>query len=292
MFYRFSIFRRVLDAEMKEGTRLGIALANKKEEKQPVNEEDEKKFWTMGLLGKNSAKSLLNVVYFYNGKLFGLRASEHRNICLNNFEIGENYIRFEENVSKTYHGGLLDLKYEPRVVRHVCHEVGQKHYPCLVDMYRLYIGLVEIFGKGRGAFYFKPNAKKFSFDKCPVGINTLNEILPDMCKAAGLSRKTAHCLRVTCASTLFNAGVESKLIRDRTGHRSDALLKYEKAEEKVISHVSAILGPNAYTGKVDSEQETGVTKKKEFNCNLEKNSFSCMSFGDFNNCNVTFNVTK
>ena len=41
MFYRFSIFRRVLDAEMKEGTRLGIALGNKKEEKQPVNEEDE-----------------------------------------------------------------------------------------------------------------------------------------------------------------------------------------------------------------------------------------------------------
>ena len=104
-------------------------------------------------------------------------------------------------MSKTYHGGLLDLKY---VVKHVCHEVGQKHYPCLVDMYCLYIGLVEIFGKGRG---------------------------------------------------------------DRTGHRSDALLKYEKAEEKLISHVSAILGPNPYTGKVDSEQETGVTKKKEFNCN-------------------------
>ena len=37
------------------------------------------------VLGKNSAR--LNVVYFYNGKLFGLRASEHRNICLNNFEM-------------------------------------------------------------------------------------------------------------------------------------------------------------------------------------------------------------
>lgn len=56
----------------------------------------------------------------------------------------------------------------------------------LVDMYRLYIGLVKVFGKGTGAFYFKPNAKKFSFDKCPVGINTLNEILPDMCKAGGV----------------------------------------------------------------------------------------------------------
>ena len=146
-------------------------------------------------------------------------------------------------------------------------------------MYRLYIGLVEIFGKGMGTFYFKPNANKFSFDKCPVGINSLNQILPDMYKAAGLRHKTTHCLRVTCASSLFNARVDSKLIRDRTGHRSDVLLKHEKAEKKVISHVSAILGPNPYTGKVDSDQETVVIKKKKMNCNLENKSSSFLSFG-------------
>ena len=93
---------------MKEGTRQGIGIASKKEEKLPVSEEDENKFSDMGLLGKNSAKALLNVVYSYNGKLWGLRSSEHWNICLNNCEIGDNYIRFEENVSKTLHGGLLD----------------------------------------------------------------------------------------------------------------------------------------------------------------------------------------
>ena len=92
---------------------------NKKEEKLPVDEADKNKFWTLGLLGKNSAKSLLNVVYFYNEKLFGLRASEHRNVSLEKFEIGDNYIRFEENLSKTFHRVLLDLKYEPCVVKHV-----------------------------------------------------------------------------------------------------------------------------------------------------------------------------
>jgi hypothetical protein len=64
-----------------------------------------------------------------------------------------------------------------------------------------------------------------------------------MCKAVGVARKTAHCLRVTCASSLFNAGIDTKLIRDRTGHRSDALHKYEKADENLVSKVSAILGP-------------------------------------------------
>ena len=39
-------------------------------------------------------------------------------------------------------------------------------------------------------------------------------------------------------------------------------------------------------------KEYDLHKVQSFNCNLEKKSFSCMSFGDFNNCNVTFNVTK
>ena len=63
----------------------------------------------------------------------------------------------------------------------------------------------------------------------------MNSILPNLCKAAGIKRKTAHCLRVTCVSKLFNSGVEEKLIRERTGHRSNALFAYEKTSEKKVS---------------------------------------------------------
>ena len=59
---------------------------------------------------------------------------------------------------------------------------------------------------------------------------------------------------------------------------------------KVISHVSAILGLNPYTGKVELKQESVIIKENELNCNLEKSS-SFLSFGGFNNCNVTFNVS-
>ena len=51
----------------------------------------------------------------------------------------------------------------------------------------------------------------------------------------------AICLRVTCASSLFKAGVEVKLIRDRTGHRSNALFKYEKISEVKSAEVSEVL---------------------------------------------------
>ena len=80
---------------------------------------------------------------FITESYLALVPSKHRHICLNNSEIGDtysgesrpcaegvrgsldlplNHIRFEENMSKTIHGGLLDLKYEPRAVKHACHD--------------------------------------------------------------------------------------------------------------------------------------------------------------------------
>jgi hypothetical protein len=107
---------------------------------------------------------------------------------------------------------LSDLKYVPRVTKHVCHSIGTKHLqPCLVEIFILYIGLVESQAKRINAFYFKPCKSKFSYEKVPVGINTLNTILPEMCEAAGVKRKTANSLRVTCASSLFNSGIQEKL---------------------------------------------------------------------------------
>ena len=54
-------------------------------------------------------------------------------------------------------------------------------------------------------------------------------------------KKTAHCLRVTCASRLFQSGVDEKLTRDRTGHVSNALFKCDKASADQAKHVSNIL---------------------------------------------------
>ena len=55
----------------------------------------------------------------------------------------------------------------------------------------------------------------------PVSINTLNKVFPDLCEAAGVKWKTAHCLRITCASPLFNAGVQEKLTRERTEEKKN-----------------------------------------------------------------------
>lgn len=182
------------------------------------------------ILGKKTATALLHTMYFYNGKLFGLRGAEHRNLTVNNFEIGPNFIKYEENTSKTFHGCLKDLKYTPKPIKHICHEMNSEdHEPCLRELYWLYIGLIQHKEKYSNAFYFRPSKTKFQFEKSVVGIHTLNKILPSMCKEAGVKEKTAHSLRVSCATKLFNAGIPEKMIRERTGHRSNALFKYDKS---------------------------------------------------------------
>jgi len=88
---------------------------------------------------------------------------------------------------------------------------------------------------------------------------TLNAILPDMCKKAGIKVKTAHCLRVTCATKLFTSGVEEKMFRERTGHRSNALFSYQKPSDHQISKVSKLLGPcsssSTFTAATTSKDE-------------------------------------
>ena len=102
----------------------------------------------------------------------------------------------------------------------------------------MYLGLVQASSNEVTVFYFKPNSKRFAFAKQPVGINTLNNILLSPRKEGSLKRMTNHCLRVSCPSSLFNAGEEEKLIRDRIGHRSNALFNYEKISEVKSPEVS------------------------------------------------------
>ena len=90
-----------------------------------------------------------------------------------------------------------------------------------------------------------------------MGINKLNGILPSMCKEAGFKPKSNHSLRITCTSAFFNAGMKEKLIRDRTGHRSNALFKYEKVSEIKSTEVSDILAP-----KCSSTSNVSLSKAK------------------------------
>ena len=81
----FGNFRRTLDAEMQRLHRKGLGTQPKQAE--PITEDEESKLWRSGELGKQSSQALLNTVYYYNCKMFGLRSqNEHRTLCTDPFE--------------------------------------------------------------------------------------------------------------------------------------------------------------------------------------------------------------
>lgn len=254
-----------MDGEMRDATKNGVDLKTKKDVRNEVTLGEEELLWRKGLLGNNTAECLLNTIYFYNGKLFGLRSNEHRLLRVCNISLKDNFIIFDESVSKTFHGGLKDLKKSSRVIKHKCHEIGENHSRCLQSLYRLYLSkITECVKEKPDAFYFRPQRNgSFSYEKSAIGINSLNKILPDkLCARAGLERKTSHCLRITCASRLFQHSVNEKQIRERTGHKSDSLFRYEKASDEQTTFVSNVLGAPSST-----ESNKGFLEKKETQSN-------------------------
>ena len=74
--------------------------------------EDEELLWSKGLLGSQSTKSLIATVWFVLTQHFGLRGcQEHHDMYVEDFSFskddnGVEYVTYEENLTKTRHGGL------------------------------------------------------------------------------------------------------------------------------------------------------------------------------------------
>jgi hypothetical protein len=80
-------------------------LWNKLKQADPILPEDEEKIWETQVFGMHSAQSLQYTVFFYNCKLFGLRAfDEHRSRECEQFEIGSDnhrkYVHFKGRSNK------------------------------------------------------------------------------------------------------------------------------------------------------------------------------------------------
>ena len=98
---------------------------------------------------------------------------------------------------------------------------------------------------------------------------------------------TNHSLRRTSATCLFQAGVDKKkIVREITGHVSDALDKYEITSKKQKEHVSKILN-NAKEPQIEQEKEESEIKippVPSFELSVTENSKQGMS-NVITNCN-------
>ena len=243
--HRFRCFRGTCDSEFQRLYQNGVGVDVKHAE--IITAEEEEMLWSTGVLGVSSPKALLRAI-FLNGKNFCLRGGqEHRELKISQFVRGVDHWKYVENGSKNHKGGLKNLRHENKVVRqYACPELGERCHVSLLDTYFAHIPPTAF---ERDNFYLRPLAatpvdpSKAWFTSQPIGWNSLQSMVKDMCAEAGVNgNKTNYSLRAAGATQLFSARVPEKVIQQRTGHKSlDALRRYENTSKHQYRSVSAIL---------------------------------------------------
>lgn len=265
---RFTRSRAALDARMKEVTSAGVGIMRKKADVLSV--EDERTMWKKGALGTATGSQMMNTVFFYIGKLFGLRLDEQESLTFGQVTRemdGDGwYIRYRGGKNKTTDGGLSRRHVPFKDVRHRVEAINpvfptQEEQEAtgrsvevvlsVADLVTVYKALVmsQVGADDNGRFYRRalPNGKlgEVRFSKQHVGRNTLAKIIPSMTSSAGLQGNyTSHSAKASLCTQLYDAKVDEQLIMERTGHRSVAAVRqYKRTTPALQKDVSRVLEP-------------------------------------------------
>ena len=117
----YDSLQKSLVLRMKQLTADGLGITER--QAQPISQVMEASLWKKGIFSQTSSEGLMNIMYYYNCKLFGLRAcDEHCALCVEQFFFGETedgslYMKFTERSNKTYQVGLRHHKLNPKELK-------------------------------------------------------------------------------------------------------------------------------------------------------------------------------
>ncbi len=87
----------------------------------------------------------------------------------------------------------------------------------------------------------------------PVGINSLSKTVSRLMKEGGFcGRFTNHSLCVSAATRMFQSGIEEQIVKEKTGHRSEAVQAYKRTNESLLVNAES-----AAIGSKVAKMETG-----------------------------------
>lgn len=256
---QFFTIKQILDGEMKRRTREGLHTSTVS--KDYITTKMECLLWEQNILGCNNPQQLIWTIFYLVGVNFGLRGgAEHADLSMRNFQKvvidGRKAIKFTQLLSKTFQGGIKDIRKKAKEV--LAFEVEECKYMCLVNVFDIYVSHrpdnVE-------RFYLQPRnnvSGNVWFSHQPIGKNKLSKFTQDMCKKAGFCGNFSnHSLRTTCATRLFQSGVEEQLVCSVTGHSSTAVRGYKKPSNTQLLNMSEILQCKV-DGKGDSSSISAI----------------------------------
>lgn len=95
------------------------------------------------------------------------------------------------------------------------------------------------------ALYLRPKKNFLNQDiwycDLPVGVNKLQSVVKDLCKAGLVRFYTNRSLRDTSATRMFNNGIDEQVISEVTGHHSLSVHSYKRMNSAQKRKTSEVL---------------------------------------------------
>jgi len=91
----------------------------------------------------------------------------------------------------------------------------------------------------------RPTREGYLYSKRPIGKNTIDKWLKNLCEMAEITARTNHALQRTTVVRLIDAGYPIDQVQVATGHRSTTAVKryYEQNDSLQIKRLNAIRPP-------------------------------------------------
>ena len=258
----FRDLRTVLDNVMKIRAENNVGTVKK--QVQLISYEYENYLWTEGILSEQTPDQLRDTILFLLGiNLVLCAGDEHYNLCKTTCDKPSQLlfqrnkagvqclVYTEDNVTKTKDRGLKHMHKNRKIVW---------IYPNKTDVNRCTVRLVDKYLSLCPSYVRKPNFYSRSLEKINpaqwyrhqvLGQNKIQELVKTLLKNAKLDRYfTNHSLRRSGTTRLFQAGVNRKLIKEFTGHVSNAVDAYSITSDSQQGQISNILAEKPTTSKV------------------------------------------
>ena len=263
-----------------------MGVGNVKKQADLISYEYEEELWDKNILDEDTPDKLCNTVLFLLGINLALHGVEEHYLLRRDVPAWDSQLSFERDDSnkrclvyredtctKSNDGGITSMRKDRKIVWIYPSENIERCPVWLVDKY---LSLCPPYYRKEN-FYLQSKQKVNPvqwYAEQVVGSQTLSKVVKKLLSDAKIDGYfTNHSLRRSVPTHLFQAGVERKLVKEVTGHRSDALDCYQITTNDQRRNISSIIAKRPSTSSV------GVPQSVKNSVELKKVSHMTRSQG-------------
>ena len=177
----------------------------------------------------------------------------------------------EDSVTKTNYGRLKHMRKDRKIVWVYPSENLNRCPVRLVDKYMSLLLAVKSNSK-KNHFYLRSLERKTLaqwYSTQVVGLNSIRKVMKDILKGTEIEGFFSnHSLRCTGTTRLFRSGVDRKLVKEYSGHSSDAVDAYQITSDEQREKMSKIIKGFDKQNSIENNEKCGEVELKVTNSSV------------------------